>query len=280
MRRRWFLWFVLLAAVSASVSALAQDGDIKIALEEKRVEKLSPEGLDLVFYIRLENVSSRDYSLTASSYRFVVQDQEYLRIPERSLGEALPLNPGSSERIRFPVRITYDHLYRGIAGVRDAVSVNCYIMGEMVFARGRRRGGSLPFAFNAEFPIFRAPTVAVQSVKARALTIGGADLEVELKIVNPNGFSLDMDDLEYDLKLGGHPLKRGRIRSSDPMAPSTEHVLSIPLLFNFYDVGKDVHALLQQESVSCQVTGTLFMRTAWERLSLPFALDQRVPIER
>ena len=278
MCRRWFVWIVMLA--SLSVSAPAQENDIKIALEEKRVESLSPEGLDLVFYIRLENVSSRDYSLTANSYRFVIQEQEYLRLPARSLGRDLPLNRGSSERIRLPVRITYDNLYRSIAGVQDAVSVNCYIMGEMVFARGRRRGGSLPFAFSAEFPIFRAPTVSVQSVKTRALTIGGADLEVVLKIANPNGFSLDMDDLEYDLKLFGHPLKQGRIRSSDPIASSSEHILSIPLLFNFYDVGKDVHALLLQESVSCQVTGTLFMRTQWERLSLPFELNQRVAVER
>ncbi|MFC2141949.1 LEA type 2 family protein [Acidobacteriota bacterium] len=278
MCRRWFVWIVMLA--SLSVSAPAQENDIKIALEEKRVESLSPEGLDLVFYIRLENVSSRDYSLTANSYRFVIQEQEYLRLPARSLGRDLPLNRGSSERIRLPVRITYDNLYRSIAGVQDAVSVNCYIMGEMVFARGRRRGGSLPFAFSAEFPIFRAPTVSVQSVKTRALTIGGADLEVVLKIANPNGFSLDMDDLEYDLKLGGHPLKQGRIRSRDPIASSSEHILSIPLLFNFYDVGKDVHALLLQESVSCQVTGTLFMRTQWERLSLPFELNQRVAVER
>jgi LEA14-like dessication related protein len=153
-------------------------------------------------------------------------------------------------------------------------------MGEMMFTRGRRRAGSLPFAFSAEFPIFRAPTVAVQSVKARALTIGGADLEVRLRVVNPNGFSLGMDDLEYELKLGGHPLKQGRVRSSDPIAASSELILSIPLLFNFYDVGKDVHALLQQESVACQVAGILFVRTDWERLSLPFRVDQRVPVDR
>lgn len=280
MRRRWYIWIAMLAVVASSVSALALENDIKIALEEKRVESLSPEGLDLVFYIRLDNVSSRDYSLIGYTYRFVIQEQEYFRLPERSLERALPLNRGSHEMIRLPVRITYDHLYRSIAGARDAVSVNCYIMGEMVFTRGRRRGGSVPFAFSADFPIFRAPTVAVHSIKARALTIGGADLEVELKVVNPNGFSLDMDDLEYDLKLGGHPLQHGRVRSSDPVPASSEHILSIPLLFNFYDVGKDVYALLQQESVSCQVTGTLFVRTEWERLSLPFELNQRVPVER
>ncbi len=280
MRRRWYIWIAMLAAVSASVSALALENDIKIALEEKRVESLSPEGLDLVFYIRLDNVSSRDYSLIGYTYRFVIQEQEYFRLPERSLERGLPLNRGSREMIRLPVRITYDHLYRSIAGVRDAVSVNCYIMGEMVFTRGRRRGGSVPFAFSADFPIFRAPTVAVHSIKARALTIGGADLEVELKVVNPNGFSLDMDDLEYDLKLGGHPLQQGRVRSSDPVPASSELILSIPLLFNFYEVGKDVYGLLRQESVSCQVTGTLFVRTEWERLSLPFELNQRVPVER
>lgn len=280
MHRRLLVSLALLAAVAVAAFALALKDDIKITLEEKRVENLSPEGLDLVFYISLENVSSRDYALSGYTYRFVIQEQEYFRLPETSLDRTLPLTGGSREMIRFPVRITYELLHQSIAGIRDAASVSCYIMGEMMFARGRRRGGALPFAFSAEFPLFQAPTVAVHAVKAKALTIGGADLEVELRVSNPNGFSLSVDELEYDLKIGGHPLKQGRLSSTVPVTASSEQSLSIPLLFSFYEVGNDVHGLLQQETVSCQVSGTLVVRTEWGRLSLPYRLDQSVPVER
>jgi LEA14-like dessication related protein len=280
MYRRWIVAIVLLAAVAAPAPAAALEDDIKVTLEERRVENLSPEGLDLVFYLNLENVSSRDYALSGYMYRFVIQEQEYFRLPERNLDSTLSLPRGSKEMVRFPVRITYELLHRSIAGIQDAASVSCYIMGELMFMRGRRRGGALPFAFSAEFPLFHAPTVSVFAVKAQSITIGGAELQVELRVSNPNGFSFDVDSLEYDLKIGGHPLKQGRLSSSTPVAASSSLPLVVPLLFSFYEVGNDVHGLLMQETVSCQVSGTLSIRTEWGNLSLPYRLDQRVPVQR
>ena len=277
MHRRWFIAIALLAAVAGAASAAALKDDIKITLEERRVENLSPEGLDLVFYLNLENVSSRDYALSGYMYRFVIMEQEYFRLPERNLDRMFSLPRGSRELVRFPVRITYKLLNRSISGIQDAASVPCYIMGELMFARGRRRSGALPFAFSAMFPIFQAPTVDVRAVKANALTIGGADLQVELRISNPNGFSFDVDELEYDLKIGGHPLKRGRLSPSEPLAASAALPLFIPLLFSFYEVGNDVHGLLMQEAVSCQVSGTLTIQMEWGSLSLPYRLGQRDP---
>ncbi len=280
MRMQRLILVVVLTAWIGAFFMLSGGQDITITLEGKRIQNLSPEGLDLVFYVTLQNGSSQDCSLTGYTYRFVVNEQEYILMPQQTIEDGLPVGPSSTEMIRLPVRITYEHLFRSISGIQDQASVACYIMGEMSFSRGRRSRGSRPFAFSAEFPIFRNPELEIDALRAKALTIGGADLEVDIKIMNPNGFSLTLEWLDYDLKIGGHPIKRGRLSARQSLPASADHVVSIPLLFNFYEVGQDVHGLLQQADVSCRVSGELYLQTEWHDLSLAVDLSRRVPVSR
>lgn len=279
MRRRCVMLSVMML-VSAAGPMLAQEGDVKIYLEEKRIENLDSQGLDLVFYLRLDNISSRDYTLTGYSFRFVVEEREYIRLPERSLEGGLTLMRGSGKMIRLPVRITYQHLFRSNPEIQSKSMLTCYVMGEMMVVQGRRRRAGLPFAFNAEFPHFREPNPVISAVKANALTIGGADLVVELTVGNPNGFDLTVDKMDYDLKFGGHPITAGSIRSPGAVDASSERTLPIPLLFNFFEVGQDVYGLLNQGAVTCQISGVLHMDVQGNRLSIPFSLNDRVPVER
>jgi LEA14-like dessication related protein len=209
-----------------------------------------------------------------------VQEQEYIRLPERTLEPGMLIKSGSTQMIKLPVLITYDNLFNSLDGIRDLSSLSCYIMGEMTFSRSRRRRGGLPFAFSGDFPLFREPSAALSAIRTKSLTIGGADLDVEITIVNPNGFSLKVDELEYDLKFGGHPIKQGRIRSGGSVGAASHSVLLIPLLFNFFEVGKDVHGLLEQDTATCQITGKLHIQTDWGRLSLPYEINQQVPVLR
>ncbi len=254
--------------------------DITITLEEKRIQNLSPQGLDLVFYVTLRNGSSQPYFLTGYTYRFVVNEQEYILMPQQSIEGGLPVGPSSAEMIRLPVRITYENLFRSVSGVQNQSSVACYIMGEMSFSRGRRARGGQPFAFTAEFPIFRVLELEIESIRAKALTIGGAELEVDIRVTNPNGFSLGVEWLAYDLKIGGHPIEQGRLDTRQSLPASADHVVSIPLLFNFYEVGQDVYGLLQQAEASCRVSGELHLQTDWHDLVLPVDLNRRVPVNR
>jgi LEA14-like dessication related protein len=182
--------------------------------------------------------------------------------------------------IRLPVRITYENLFRSHPEIRSKSTFVCYIMGEMTVVQGRRRRAGLPFAFNAEFPHFRKPTLVTKGIKANTLTVGGADLGASLALVNPNGIELAVDLVEYDLKFGGHSVASGSLRSPGTAGPSSELALTIPLLFNFFEVGQDVYGLLAQGVVTCQISGTLHVDVQGNRVSIPFSLDDRVPVER
>jgi len=277
MRRLTAPLSILLILMMPAVLLSALKDDIRINLEEKQVREMTPQGLSLVFYLNLTNSSRKTYFLSGYAYRFVVNEREYLRL-QTPMEQGLRIDPSQTTMIALPVKITYDLLYRAVGDLSGEAMVGCYLMGELAFSDGRRHKGTLPIAFNGEFPIYRHPEVVPTALKARAVTIGGADLLFEMMLRNANGFDIDITRLEYTIKFGGHEVAANQSNRRIPLPAAGDSPQSIPLLLNFFDVGKEIRGLLQQPDLNCRMTGTMELRTPWGRMNVPFDVQVKVPV--
>lgn len=278
LRKTCLLLIILVVLMNGTLLAALKD-DLKITLEEKHIRDFNPSGLILDFYISVTNSSSKAYYLSGYQYRFMVEQKEYIRL-QTPLGQDIRIDPRGKTPIRLPVKITYQLLYNNVSGLEPGNIVSCYMMGELSFSDGRRNKGRLPIAFAGEFPLFITPEISLGDIKVNMLTIGGADLDLGVIYHNKNHYKLPLDLIDYTIKFGGHPINSGRISGDSTMAASGENTVSIPILLNFFEVGKEVHGLLQQNSINAQFTGELELNTAWGRLSLPFDWTAKIPVKR
>ena len=269
------LAFLVLLVPSALDAGLKDD--IRITLEEKQVQDLSNEGLTLVFYLNLNNTSRKTYYLSGYSYRFVVNEREFLRL-QTPVSGGLRIEPAGTTMISLPVKITYDLLYRSVGDLSGESRVACYLMGELAFSDGRRGKGTLPIAYTAEFPIYRKPEISLRAIRAKAVTLGGADLLFEAVISNSSAFDMSVTYLTYTLKFGGHEVTSDRRNGETPLPAGGEAPLTIPVLINYFEVGKAVQGLLQQKEVNCRLTGELELRSPWGRLTIPYDVEAPVPV--
>ena len=272
---RRFILVVILLFVFSSAQAGPLDRDLQISLEIKQVENLSSESLNYVFYLNVKNLSSNSYFLTRYRYRFIVAEQEYLQLLTAPSG-GLEISPSTTTMIAIPIKITYDHLFRAVDGVEDLDEVSCYLMGELFFGDGRRERGSLPIAYPGLFPIFRSPLAELKTLQANTVSIGGADLNVSAKFINRNGFDLRVSDIRYTLKLGGHTVKEGRIPGDKNVGKKSEREFQLHLLLNFFEVGKDVYAVLLKDEVRVSFSGEIEYFTDWGRITTPFNLTEDI----
>ena len=279
MVKKISVFVLILGLASGSALALALKDDISISLDEKRIKDLSPTGATLVFYVNINNSSSKTYHLSAYRYRFMVKDQEFIRL-QTPLDNGLRISPRGKTLISLPVKITYNLLYKAVNGSEGEKLLPCSIMGEMAFSEGRRNRGALPFAFSGEFPIFRAPEISLIEIKANSLTIGGADLVVAVNIKNDNGFDLNLDNIKFNLKFGGHLIEEGNIGRNRSLKTGGGELFSIPLLLNFFDVGRDVYAVLQQDVINYRFAGEMELSTNWESIKLPFDIKHKITIKK
>lgn len=118
----------------------------------------------------------------------MVNQKEYLRL-QASPEEGIEINSPGKTLIALPVKITYNLLFQIADELRKEDKASCYLMGELRFSDGRKDRGGVPFAFSGEFPIFKELDIEFVALKSNELTIGGADLNFEVKFTNRNGFS-------------------------------------------------------------------------------------------
>lgn len=279
MKKRLACVLVLVGTIFSHGAVGLLDKDLSISLETKQVENLSLTALNYVFYINIMNKSSDAYFLTRYRYRFVVEEKEYLQM-HIAPSEGLEVNASGKTMIAIPVKITYEHLFQENENVRNLDSVSCYLMGELFFSDGRKERGSLPIAFSGGFPIFRTPEVELAALIANTISIGGADLDFQVKIINPNGFDLRVDDIRCILKLGGHPIYEGRFEGDKNIVKKGERIFTLHLLLNFFDVGKDVYSLLLQKHVEVSFSGEIEFRTDWGRMIIPLVGNKNLEISR
>ena len=270
---------VLLLVLSQTVLSFSPEDDLQISLREKQVQELSPAGLKLVFYITIKNISSKTYYLSRYTYRFVVNQQEYLQM-QTGLDNTIRINAGDETLIALPVKITYMLLFQAIPGLQNKSMAQCYLTGMLAFADKKKERGRLPFSFSGEFPLFKEPQLQLVGLTIKALTIGGADLSFELQIQNNNDFELLPERINYKVAVGGHPIGDDHVRGDKSVAAQGEKIFSLPFLLNFFEVGKDVYAFLQQDRVSCQLSGEIEIRTIWGRIVIPFDRDQHVSVKK
>jgi LEA14-like dessication related protein len=275
MKKSLISLFTLLILAAGFCFAGDLDDDLSIRLEMKQVENLTTTSLSYVFYLNIKNVSSKSYFLTRYRYRFVVDEREYLQINTAS-SDGLEIIPSETTMVAIPLKITYEHLFQAIEGISEMDSVPCYLMGELFFSEGKKERGSLPIAFNGEFPIFRAPEIEIVSLNANTISIAGADLGFNFKLNNGNGFILRVHEIKYVLKLGGFPVDEGQIEGDKNIEIKGEKAFAIHLLLNFFDVGKELYAVLQQSDVEAAFSGEIGILTNWGRLQIPFSINKKL----
>jgi len=255
------------------------DDDLSISLEVKQVENLTTTSLSYVFYLNIKNVSSKSYYLTRYRYRFVVNEKEYLQL-NTSPSAGVEIRPSETTMVAVPVKITYENLFQAVEGISGMDSTSCYLMGELFFSDGRRERGSLPIAFNGEFPIFKVPEVEIVSLETNTVSIAGADLDFHVKFKNSNGFNLRVHEITYSLKLGGFPVDEGQMEGDKNIEEKGEKVFTIHLLLNFFDVGKQLHPILQQSDVEVAFSGEIGILTDWGRLRIPFSINKKLLLSK
>lgn len=269
-----FFWIFVGFVIPSSLTK-----DLKISLEEKQIQDLSISGLSLVFYIKITNTSRSIYYLSGYDYRFVVNQKEYISL-DTLMSNEIRVEPSSDTLLSFPLKITYSLLFQEVEGIEKEDKATCYLAGTMRFSDGRKEKGKLPFSFSGEFPLFKSPEIECLSLDVNDLTIGGADLSFEVRFKNRNGFELFVDSIRYSLQLGEKPIGEGKISGDKNIKGRTDKVFSLPLLLNFFEVGKDVFNILHQPSALCRFSGELKVRTVWGILNISFDKREIVSISR
>ncbi len=128
--------------------------------------------------------------------------------------------------------------------------------------------------------ILKEPDVQLERVVVRGIGVTGGNLDLIVRVNNPNGFTLEGTRLEVGFDVEGQHL--GDIAYDDDFAVTENGTttLTLPLEFGWAGVGSAVRAALGYGDLPYQMKGQVDLRTPWGRKEVPFTRGGRVPLTR
>ncbi len=267
--------WALLAAASLGLAArplgAAARDDISLTLKDKVIKNLSSAGLVLAFHIEVSNPAAAPRDLIRYRYRVRIDQKEYINTTI-TLSPPLTVPAGERTLIALPVKITYDLLRQAVGPVENQAL--CDVVGDMVFLTERAKEQKVPFAYDAEFPIFQDPGVDLLPLEVLDLTVGGADVVFHPRFRNPNGYDLVVDAIDYELYFSGRLVLSGAVPGDKNLPMKGEKVLALPFLIDFFEAGDEVRAGFAKDEFPCRFTGQIRIASAWGPLVIRFDTTQ------
>lgn len=128
--------------------------------------------------------------------------------------------------------------------------------------------------------LFLEPDIQLDRVVVRGIGATGGNLDLILKVANPNQFSLHGTRLQLGIDIEGSHL--GDVAYDDDFSVSENGTttITLPLAFGWTGVGSAIRAALAYGDLPYKMRGQAELKTPWGRKEFPFTHEGRVPLVR
>lgn len=104
------------------------------------------------------------------------------------------------------------------------------------------------------------PQVSVVDQRLTGLDFEKVSIAFGIQVDNPNPIGIDLQGLDYDLKLGGHSFVAGKQDKQMNIAASGSSRIELPLSMTFKEIEKGLSGLKGKEQVPYELTTGLLIR--------------------
>jgi LEA14-like dessication related protein len=127
---------------------------------------------------------------------------------------------------------------------------------------------------------FKEPEIQLDHAVMRGVGLTGGNLDLVVKVENPNNFTLQGTKLEVGIDVEGSHL--GDITYDDDFTVSENgtSTLTLPLRFGWSGVGSAVRAALSYGDLPYKMKGQATLRIPWGQKVVSFTHEGRAPLIR
>lgn len=109
--------------------------------------------------------------------------------------------------------------------------------------------------------VFTPPDVAFRGVGLRGMSLDGADMEIQLKVFNPNSFTIDASNLRYRLLVDSVEVGAGALDSGFALARNDSTIVRLPVRIGFRGVQAVGARLMRGGEIPYRVIGDVSLKS-------------------
>lgn len=202
------------------------------------------------------NSSGLDYALSLEGSEFISVNDPNRNIAISSLGSSM---------VSLPITLNYEGAYKLISGLRNKESLNYGLAAGLFFDLPVIGQIRVPVSYEGVVPVPKLPEIKLSSIKLDSLSLTKAKIDIGMNILNPNSFSLNALNLDYQVDIAGAGLINGTMEQSEVLSGKSTN-LTLPIELSFLESGMALYRVLKSGSSEVTVKGNLKADTELELL--------------
>jgi len=244
-----------------------------VKVKDVKLTGLSLNGLDLDFKIGIQNPNSVAIKLAGFDYELLIENNIFLKGQQN---KEVKIEANGSSQVDIPVSLTFKQLYNSFQALKDADSIKYTLKSGLSFdvpILGKIR---IPVQTTHRVPNVKLPKIKVASLKLANISFTGADLKLALEVENPNAWSADLKQLQYNFMVNGQRWLEGNLKKTLKLQQKEKQVLELPIHLNFLEIGRSLYNLLKNpETLEYKLTGQAAFNSSIKPLG-----DFKLPINQ
>ena len=257
----------------AALQQIANIQEPKLDVQNVRFTGMSFDAIDLAFDIKIKNPNPLSATLAGFDYDFQIDNSSFLKGQQN---KQLTIQAMGESSIEIPISLNFKELYSTFQALKSQDSSAYKLLCGLSFNLPVLGPTRIPISKSGNLPNIKLPDVKIGSLKLNKINFSGADLLLNLKVKNPNAFSLLMNKLNYDFAVNGKTWVKGLTQNQMQVTQKGESTIAIPISLNFMDMGTALYQMITgNQQLNYQLKGALDLNT-----SLPLLQQVSLPLDR
>ncbi len=234
----------LLVFSCSQMQQLLKTVDIKdpqAKISNVKITGLSIEKADLVFDIAVSNPNRVGITLAGFDYDLLLNNQSFLK---GNRNETLKIAAQGTSNVQLPLSLNFMDIYKTYKALAKEDKITYALKTGLNFDLPVLGKVRIPVETKGSVPTIKLPKVKLQELKLKNLGFTGADLQLVLRIDNPNGFDVNLNRFKYDFRVAGQKWVQGQIKNPTSVPQKGKATLSVPIALNFLEIGKSALNLI------------------------------------
>lgn len=255
----------------------------EVSLESTRVDRLSAEGVDLGLGFTVRNPNSVGVRLDRLDYRLDLGGQ---RLASGERTEGLVIGASGSSQALLPVSLRWQELADVYRSLRGGGPADYRLEMGFWFDVPVLGAVRVPLETRGSFPRLERPRVEVAGLERTGFTADGVQLELALRLENPNDFPLRLGRFDGAVGLAGAEVARVTEAPRLTVGAGDSEVWRVPVRVSFFEAGRALESALRGGgSVDYRLDGGLAFSvpgSEWLEggVEMPFDQQGRVSLGR
>ncbi len=229
----------------------------------------------MVFHLKVSNPNPIGVHLSSLKYNLKINNKDFLN-GVLDLDKGMTLRANNIEPIELPVTINYLKFLNSVSEfiTKDEVSWNLTGSFQVM-------GFDIPYHANGQLAIPKLPKVSLRRVDVSKISFTGASLVFLLDIENKNPFAVNLNGLDYSIKVNNSRFASGKTKKTTHIGNNRKSTLNIPVDVSFMELGRSAYNLLKKSSAGYELSGNMvFSVSVMGEKNFPFLKTGKVILRK